>query len=429
MQEINHRPYWWDDTSYRSVQRHEAVGSLPARVGTLIVGAGFSGLSAALTLARAGREVIVVDAQAIGFGCSSRNGGLIGPSFHKLGMDGLTHAFGKTKALAIMRESMGSLKFLTDIIATENIECGLHMTGKFSGAPDARRYDEAARNAGDLHKAVGLEFETVARSEQRREIGSDRYYGGIIYPDDGHLHPAQYLSGLAERVLSEDVRIFAPARLLGIAPAGDRFEADIAGKHIIADQVLIATNGYCGPELPYLFRRVIPIRSAMIATEPLRAEMMDEISPKNRSFNELSRVVQYFRPSPDRKRLLFGGRAFDRADRPDRYAPDLKRLMTRVFPQLVNTNISHTWSGTVAYTFDHTLHLGRHNGLHYVMGYCGSGVGRATYYGHKAALKMLGSKDGKTELDGIQFPTRPYYHGKPWFLPAVLRWHSFLDRF
>ena len=127
--------------------------------------------------------------------------------------------------------------------------------------------------------------------------------------------------------------------------------------------------------------------------------------------------------------MVFGGRKFDQADRPNRYAPDLKRLMTRIFPQLNDSAITHTWSGTVAYTFDHTPHLGTHDGLHYAMGYCGSGVGRSTYFGHKAALKILGSKDGKTELDGLEFPTRRLYTGKPWFMPTIVRWHSMMDRF
>lgn len=422
-------PYWWDDAAYKAAQRAESAEQLPATVGTLVVGAGYSGLSAALTLARAGREVVVIDAQAIGFGCSARNGGNIGPSFHKLGMAGLTHAFGVAKAHALLHESMNTLQHLKSLIATENIDCGLHLNGKFSGAPTPKKYESAAREAELLNKAVGLEFEMVSQANQRNEIGSNRYHGGIVYPNDGHLHPGRYLAGLAERVLAEGVRIFAPARMTGVKRGGKSFEVDVGGQRIRADQVLIATNGYSGSELPFFQKRVIPIRSAMIATEPIPAAIMNELSPKGRSFNEMSRVVLYFRPSPDKKRMVFGGRTFDQADRPNRYAPDLKRLMTRIFPQLNDTAITHAWSGTVAYTFDHTPHLGIHDGLHYAMGYCGSGVGRSTYFGHKAALKMLGSKDGKTELDGLEFPTRPLYTGKPWFVPAILRWHSMMDRF
>jgi glycine/D-amino acid oxidase-like deaminating enzyme len=206
------------------------------------------------------------------------------------------------------------------------------------------------------------------------------------------------------------------------------FEVEVAGRRVIADQVLIATNGYSGPELPFFRRRVVPIRSAIIATEPLSDDVAKGLSPKGRGFGESSRLVLYYRPSPDGKRMVFGGRAFDLADRPDRYVPDLRRLMVRIFPQLSDAAITHAWSGTVAYTFDHAPHLGCHDGLHYVMGYCGSGVGRASYFGRKIALQMLGKGEGKTALDALAFPTKPLYRGTPWFLPIILRWHSLADR-
>jgi len=139
MKSLQKHPYWWDDPAYKAVQRAEPAEQLPGAVEVLIVGAGYTGLSAALTLARAGREVVVIDAQAIGFGCSARNGGNIGPSFHKLGMAGLTHAFGTTKAHALLHESMNTLEYLKNLIATEQIDCGLHLNGKFSGAPTPKR--------------------------------------------------------------------------------------------------------------------------------------------------------------------------------------------------------------------------------------------------------------------------------------------------
>ena len=112
---------------------------------------------------------------------------------------------------------------------------------------------------------------------------------------------------------------------------------------------------------------------------------------------------------------------------------DLHRLMTRIFPQLQETGISYGWSGTVAYTFDHAPHIGRITqgamaGAYYAMGYCGSGIGRATWFGRKAALKILNDPEGATPLDGLTFGARPLYWGNPWFLPAVLRWHNLLDR-
>ena len=422
------QPYWWERGNGQPSVPGEPAAALPESVDAAVVGGGYSGLSAALTLARAGRSVVVLDARAPGFGCSSRNGGLVGPSFHKLGYKGLTASVGDKAARDILVESMEALTFLKGFIAEEAIDCGFHPHGRFRGAARPRHYEELARQADDLKAAVGLEFDMVPRGEQQNEIGSDLYHGGIVYHQDGHLHPVLYHRGLAERAARAGARLFAGTPVSALRREGEGFELAVAGRRILARQVLIATNGYTDKAFAYHRRRVIPLRSAMIATEPLGARRMKELSPRGRGFGDTSRLVLYYRPSPDGERMVFGGRAFDIDDRPDRYAPDLYRLMTRVFPQLQGVALTHAWSGTVAYTFDHAPHIGQTDGVYFTMGYCGSGVGRATYFGRKAALKMLGSREGRTSLDGLAFRTRPLYNGYPWFLPALLRWHSWADR-
>ncbi len=423
------QPYWWDAAGLPDARIALSPATLSEKVDTLIVGAGYSGLSAALTLARAGREVTVIDSEMIGHGCSSRNGGQIGPSFHKLGLAGLTSAFGAAKATEILRESMVSLTYLKTLIKDESIDCDLQPdVGRFKGVNHVKQYDETARNNADLAKAVGFQFEMVSKAQQSEYIGSDFYHGGAHYPKDGSLQPAKYVLGLARKAVEAGAKIYAPARATGVRRDGDRFTVRIAGRKLSARQVLIATNGYSGPELPFFHRRIMPLRSAIIATEQLPTELVNSAFPTGGCIVDSSRLVPYYRPSPDGTRVIFGGRAFDLSDRPKKYAPDLHRLMVRTFPQLKDVAVSHAWSGTVAYSFDHAPHLGVHDGLHYVMGYCGSGVGRATYFGHKAALQMLGQAAGKTALDGLKFPTRPLYSGTPWFLPVVLRWHNFSDR-
>lgn len=429
MKNFKHKPFWWDDAQLEQRNLAESLDALPAKVGTLIVGAGYSGLSAALTLARAGREVVIVDAEIPGYGCSGRNGGLVGPTLHKLSLKGLAAAHGESKTTAILHESMKILEYLKEFIKSENIDCDLVQKGRFYGAYNTKSYDESMQRSEYLNKTVGLEFEPIPKSEQHRQIGSDFYCGGVVYPDDSYLQPAKYIIGLCELALDAGVKIIAPARVTGVEYDGHRRIAHFGNRQVEAGQILIATNGYTGPELPYFHKRIIPIRSAIIATEELDPSIAAGLSPKGRGFGGLSRLAPYYRPSTDGKRLIFGGRTFEVKDRADRYAIDLKRLMTRIYPQLSNVNISHAWSGTVAYTFDHVPHLGEHDGIHYVMGYCGSGVARASYFGRMAALKMLGRGEGKTELDGLEFSTRLFYNGKPWFLPYILRWHSFADRF
>ena len=437
-QPFRNHPYWWDSAPDNQPLNLEllaqSVDEISSQSDCVVVGAGYSGLSAALTLARAGRSVIVLDSSQPGYGCSGRNGGLIGPSFHKLGLSGLRARLGEDKAAAILRESMDILMWLKQFIGREGIECELAEVGRFRGAVTAKQYDELARQAEGLCKLVDLEYQMLPQAAQRNHIGSDYYRGGIVYHQDGHLHPGLYLKGLARLVLAAGAKIIAPARVEQVEANSNGFRIKLGTTSIDCGEVLIATNGYTDPSFPYLRRRVIPIRSALIATEPLTAELMQELSPQRQGFGDASRLMPYYRPSPDGSRMIFGGRALNLADRPQNYARDLHRLMTRIFPQLRSTGISHAWSGTVAYTFDHAPHIGRvtegsFKGVYYAMGYCGSGVGRATWFGRKAALKMLGDPEGSTPLDDLTFDTRPLYTGRPWFLPVLLRWHSLLDRF
>ncbi|MEM6462610.1 MAG: FAD-binding oxidoreductase [Pseudomonadota bacterium] len=426
--DFKHRPFWWDDAALETRNLSESVENLPAKADILVIGAGYTGLSAALTLARASREVIVVDAEMPGYGCSARNGGLIGPSFHKLGLAGLTAAYGEDRAHAILRESMDSLAFLKHRIEMEGIDCGLINKGRFCGAVRPKAYDALCRDAERLFRAVGRRFEPVSKADQHQQIGSDYYHGGIVLPDDGHLQPAALLAGLFDRARQAGARVFAPARVTKLETKPPGFTAHIADRQIDCRNVVMATNGYTEQQFSHFHRRVIPIRSGIIATEELDPALIAELSPQGRGFVDSSRLVVYFRPSPDGKRIIFGGRVFERADRPQNYAADLRRTMVRIFPQLTEVRISHAWSGTVAYTFDHTPHLGEHDGIHYAMGYCGSGVGRANYFGHKIALKLLGSHKGHTELDNLEFRSHPLYTGSTWFLPAYLRWHALADR-
>jgi glycine/D-amino acid oxidase-like deaminating enzyme len=171
---------------------------------------------------------------------------------------------------------------------------------------------------------------------------------------------------------------------------GRGFSARVGGRQIDAEQVLVATNGYTGKELPFFRRRIIPARSAIIATEELPGDVAASLSPKGRGLGDSSRLLVYMRMSSDNRRLIFGGRNFKLEDRPDIYVPDLRRLALRIFPQLGNFRVSHGWSGTVGFTFDYAPHIGQHDGVHYVMGFCGSGVGRASYYGRMTALQMAG---------------------------------------
>lgn len=418
-------PYWWE----AAPRPDGPVPEVPQDVDALIVGGGYSGLCTARVLARAGRSVLVCEANVAGYGASTRNGGMLGPSFHKLGIKGLTARYGMERTLAILRQSIDFVDFVRSLTESENIECDFRQTGRFRCASRPGHYEQMARDLETQVETTGIDAEMIPKSRVREEIGSDRFHGGVRYRIDGGLHPGKYHEGLLLVARRAGV-VYAPRTgVTHIGRSANGFRVSTTRGDVIAGQVAVCTNGYTGKATPWFRRRLLPVRSAMIATEPLDPELMNKLMPTRRMYGDSRRVMAYYRPSPDGERILFGGRAAGPGDRPRKNARDLRGMLLDVFPELDRTRITHCWSGLVAYTFDHTPHLGEHNGVYYAMGYCGSGVARASFFGTRLGHKMLGEEEeGRTAFDDMPFDTRPLYTGRPWFLPALVRWHRFIDR-
>ena len=418
------QPYWWD-----AAPRQEIVATeLPAEVDVLIVGGGFSGLTAARVLAQAGRSVLVCEAEVLGYGASTRNGGMLGPSFHRLGVKGLKAHYGERRTQALLKESVGFVDFIAGLIADEGIQCDFQRTGRFRGACRPGHFETMARETEELVAATGIDAETVPPHLVQDEIGTDCFHGGIRYGIDGGLHPGKYHDGLVRAVRAAGGEVVAGTAVTGIVPATDGFLVTTNRGRVAAGQVAICTNGYTRRVTQWFRRRLMPIRSSLIATEPLEPELMRQLMPGQRMYGDSRRIHAYYRPSPDGQRIIFGGRATS-GDRAMQNAVLMRESMLELFPQLERTQISHSWSGLVAYSFDHIPHLGQANNLFYAMGYCGSGVARSTYFGTKLGHKMLGEQEaGKTAFDDLPFQTKPLYTGTPWFLPAIIRWHRWIDR-
>jgi glycine/D-amino acid oxidase-like deaminating enzyme len=276
------------------------------------------------------------------------------------------------------------------------------------------------RDAENQPRGLEQRISVVTRAEQHREIASDFYHGGCVYPDDASIDPARLLLALLRRAVDCGASIVDHCAVSALESRRGGFEARTARGVVHARQVLLATNGYSGPLSPWHRRRVIPIGSYQIATEPLGATQVRSLIPPGRNIVDSRRVVVYFRPSADGERIVFGGRAALAEKDPLACVPRLRQMLKQIFPQLESVRVSHAWVGWVAYTFDTMPHLGQHDGLYYCMGYCGQGVALAPYFGKRIGQQMLGLEQGRTALDGLPFPSRPYYHGKPWFLaPSV----------
>ncbi len=403
-------------------------GPLPPSCDAVVIGAGFTGLSVALHLARAGRSVVVLDANEIGHGGSSRSGGMCGPSFHQLGYKGLVSQYGEAKTWDILAEGLASLEYFLSFLRDEQIDCDLRLVGRFRGAATEDEFRTLVAESNRLKEKIGLQFHPVERHEQHGEIGTDLYHGGVVYERDAGINPYKLVTGLAARASAAGARIFEHQTVNLVRDDNGGKKVRVGAHEVRAHNVVVTTNGYTGPSLQSFRRRIIPVSAGVVATEDLGPEKILEMTPKLRMHGGTHRLVFWYRPTPDGRRMIFGGRVMDSKKRPENISSDIMSLARRVFPQLEEAKVEYCWHGNIAYTFDHAPHLGEIDGIHYAMGYCGSGVTRSLYFARQLSRKMLGQPDSETAHDDLEFKTRPFYTGNPWFMPLILRWHVMADK-
>ena len=418
-------PYWLDAAPLAESEPEE----IPTRADVAIVGAGYTGLSAALTLARGGRDVAVIDADLPGNGASTKNAGNVSRTLKK-SFSELEHKYGAEKAAAYYREGGKAFEFLKEFLVREQIDCQARWEGRFYAAHSPKAYEALARGSDKMLKHVGLETEMVPRTQQSREVGSEKYFGGQLVRGPGVIHAGLLHRGLLTCALNAGVRIVPRTRVIGMS--GDRGGFTVATSRgtVRARNVVVATNGYTGRGgsiFDHFRRRLVPILSYVAATEEISPERMRRILPGLRPILDTRTIIFHIQPSPDRKRILLGGHAGRRYRDLRKIARVLHAHYSDLIPEFRNVKISHCWSGIFAFTFDYLPHIGVHDGVHYALGCCGTGVPMGTYLGSRIALQIMSSPEGATAFDGRGFPTVPLYSGDPWFLPGLVRYYALRD--
>ena len=414
-------PYWWRAAPPATLPQTEVA----PRCDVAIVGAGYTGLSAAITLARAGRTVQVFDKQRPGEGASTRNGGITSGNLRP-SQAALAKKFGQARATAIQAEGKAAREDLYRFINDEGIDCDLALVGRFAGAFTPQDYEGLARTAEDLHRTLGIDAYAVPRGEQRAFLGTDTYHGGNVRMDIGGIHPAKLHAGMLRVAQAAGVTIHGETPVTAVHEHTPDWRIDTPRGPTRAQHVLTCTNGYTDRSDRWLRRRLIPLHSRIFATAPLSPNLMGELMPRRMMATETRKLHYYYRPSPDGTRILFGGR--DASNDPARATESLRQAMVDIFPILHDHPIEESWFGNVAMHMDMIPRIFARGGHRYAAGYCGSGTVWARWAGQKAAQQILGDSAGASALDMRPPPPLPFFEGKPWFMPAAIGWMAMQDK-
>ena len=422
--------YWLTTAKFPTVDDSRPI---PEVVDVAVIGAGFTGLSAARSLAKRGAKVAVLESETIGWGASSRNGGMVLTGM-KLGVNQLISMYGRERTQRMYAASLASLDCVEQIVREEAIDCDFTRCGHLEVACKQKHFDDYARQAEVIAREFNHTLRVVQKHELSAEIGSTIYYGGMVDEVSAGANPARYVAGLARAAMRAGAQICEHTRVETIQRDSRQGEAGwnliTSRGRVWAHEVFVGTSGYTGKATPALQKKLIPIGSFIITTEILPEKLARELSPRNRMIYDSKNYLYYYRLTPD-CRMLFGGRAafFPETDQTVRQSAEILRHgMIDVYPQLSDAKIDYVWGGTLDFAFDIMPHAGQLEGMYYAVGYAGHGVAMATYQGQKIAELMAGDKP-ENPFVGIPFPGAPLglYNGKPWFLPFAGAWYKVLD--
>jgi glycine/D-amino acid oxidase-like deaminating enzyme len=416
-----------------SMPAAEPTSALVDSTDVAVVGAGFTGLSAARTLAKRGVQVAVLEAETLGWGASSRNGGMVLTGM-KLPAPTLIKRYGRETVRRMYAASLASIDCVERIVQEENIDCNFARCGHLEVACKRSHFEGYEESAALVKREFNHTLRIIPKGELRTEVGSDLYYGGLVDEVSAGLNPARYVAGLAHAAQRAGALLYSRARVEAIeqqtANGARRFKIRTSRGTLAAREVILASGAYTTSVTPSLRRKVIPIGSYIVATEVLPEGLAHELSPRNRMIYDSKHFLYYYRLTPDR-RMLFGGRAAffpENENTVRRSAEILRRGMISVYPQLRDTKVEFVWGGTLDFAFDVMPHAGRLDGMYYALGFAGHGLAAATWHGTKLAGVICGDAND-IPFDGIPFSNAPIglRSGHTWALPLAGAYYKILD--
>ncbi len=400
----NHPESYYAASISQPFKGDKADGDLKADI--CIIGGGYTGVSAALHLAQNGHSVVLLEAHKIGRGASGRNGGQVCTGQRKEQgeleeMLGMEHAH---RLWDLGEEAKNTLKSL---IRDFEIDCDYksgiaHPDHKARYADDSKRYVEKLNRDYDYEQ-----IEYLSATEMAEVTGSETYFGGSLDLGAGHLHPLNYVLGLAHAARSCGAKLYEGCKVSAYE-TGENIEVKTPNFKVTASRVVLACNGYLGKLEPRLAGRFMPINNFVAATEPLEEANADRVNPRDIAIADSRFVINYYRMSADR-RLLFGGGENYRAGFPRDIAAFVRKPMLEIYPELKDTRIDFAWGGTLSVTLNRlpdfgTLDDGR---IVYAQGYSGQGVALATLAGKLISEKIEGQNSRFEAIASLPTPNFP----------------------
>nr|WP_325261806.1 FAD-binding oxidoreductase [uncultured Rhizobium sp.] len=348
-----HANSWYAASANDKRVRPALEGEIEADV--CVIGAGFSGISAALELAERGYSVVVLEAERIGFGASGRNGGQIVNGYSR-DLETIAGRYGRDKAVQLGAMSLEGGEIIRAHVAQYGIDCGLVPGGFFAAFTDKQvRKMELHKAVWEQHGHDGLEM--VSKADVGRYVKSDRYAGGMIDRKGGHIHPLNLVLGEAAAAESLGARIFEGSRVVGIDQTAKPVVRTNKGR-VTASYVLVCGNAYLSPLLPEIHGRMMPVSSQVMATEPLDAGLIESLLPANYCVEDANYILDYYRRTADNRLLYGGGIGYGGSD-PKDLTGVIRPNMLKTFPQLKNVRIDYAWSGNFALTLTRIPHVGK----------------------------------------------------------------------
>jgi glycine/D-amino acid oxidase-like deaminating enzyme len=368
----------------------------------------------------------VIEAHSIGWGASSRNGGMLIPGL-QLGMGTIARRYGPKMAGEFWEWSLAAIDHVGSMVRSHNIDCAFARTGHLHLAYKPSHVKDILHEIEYLRSEYSYnDPRFIPMDDLKAEIGSNVFFGAIVDDTTAALDPAQYVFGLAQAAAEAGVLLVENTKVTGLEQNSNSVIVQSKRGPIRADQVLLATNGYTGNLLPKARRGVFPVGSYIIVTEPLSQEVQKEIAPNGRMFYDSKNFLNYFRLTPD-GRLLFGGRNDFSTDLDlAKSAQRLQQRMVEVFPQLVETRITHSWTGKLGVTFDLMPHIFQSGRIRGAYGYCGHGVAVASYLGKEVGEIIAGSRV-ESLFAQIPHPRSVFAPFHRLYLPFAAQWYRFLD--